>query len=49
MGITGKAVQIRCGPATVSGDESRNNSLPDCNRWEEAVSRQIHKPGNLPG
>lgn len=24
MGITGKAVQIRCGPATVSGDESRN-------------------------
>jgi hypothetical protein len=27
LGPTGKAVQIRCGPATVSGNESRMRSL----------------------
>ncbi|BBO80645.1 hypothetical protein DSCO28_12110 [Desulfosarcina ovata subsp. sediminis] len=45
----GKAVQIRCGPATVSGDESRNSSLPDPVRREEAAGRTIHESGNLDG
>ena len=48
-GLTGKAVQHRCGPATVSGDERRNTSLPDRDRREEAASRSIHEPGDLPG
>ena len=48
FGIKGKAVRIRCGPATVCGDESRNISLAKQGR-EEAASRMIHKPGDLPG
>jgi hypothetical protein len=39
-----KAVQIRCGSATVSGDENRNSHWMIF-IWEGAVSRQIHEPG----
>jgi hypothetical protein len=46
-GHRGKTVKIRCGPATVNGDENRKNSLFGICEWEEAVGRTIHEPGDL--
>jgi hypothetical protein len=39
--------RVHCCPATVNGDEIRENPLPV--RWEGAESRTIRKPGDLPG
>jgi hypothetical protein len=48
-GRTGKTVQIRRGPAAVTGDESRRLPLPRRQtRWEGAANRTIRKPEDLP-
>jgi hypothetical protein len=47
IGIKGKAVRIRCGPATVNGDDNRINPLAKFGR-EGADYRLIHEPGDLP-
>jgi hypothetical protein len=39
--------RVHCCPATVNGDEIRENPLPV--RWEGAESRKIREPGDLPG
>jgi hypothetical protein len=45
MAIIGKTVQIRRGPAAVTGNESRNYAT--VSRWEGAAGRMIRKPEDL--
>src|SRR5262245_55870218 len=43
----GKAVRNRRDPVTVIGDETRRSHWP--RGWEDAGSRTIREPGDLPG
>ena len=47
-GLKGKTVQIRRGPAAVTGDERRMMPLFRKMGWEGAASRVIREPEDLP-